>query len=224
MPAAAQLPGVTTKEPKGWRRYFAACALDVAPLLLYVAALQVVGATYGIALLPLLMAALVARRIRLVSRKAKRQSYEIPPQAASKFEGGANDALLRELAALKETQHELVAAKQAAEAAMMAKGEFLATMSHEIRTPLNGILPTLEILLPTAKDAEQKEYLTTAHISAREMLRIVNDILSYSKLESGTLQLEAAPTNLREAMESVIKLMESSAKKKSLHLTLQVEP
>jgi len=74
-------------------------------------------------------------------------------------------------------ERELSDAKQVAEAATMAKGEFLATMSHEIRTPLNGIIPLLDILLSTRLGDDQREYLTTALQSAHQLLRIVDDIL-----------------------------------------------
>ena len=82
-----------------------------------------------------------------------------------------------ELTSLRGVQRELLAAKQAAEAAMLAKSEFLASMSHEIRTPLNGILPLLDIVLGTELSPAQREYLVTANGSAKELLRIVDDIL-----------------------------------------------
>src|SRR4051812_34779020 len=70
----------------------------------------------------------------------------------------APEELRRQLDTLRHTQGELLVAKQAAEAAMMAKGEFLATMSHEIRTPLNGVLPLLELVLATQLQPDQRDY------------------------------------------------------------------
>ncbi|MEO8012384.1 MAG: ATP-binding protein, partial [Dokdonella sp.] len=131
---------------------------------------------------------------------------------------------LRELETLRTMQHELLAAKQSAEAATMAKGEFLATMSHEIRTPLNGIVPLLDLMLSTPLQSDQREYLVTAHRSALELLRIVDDILDYSKLEASKLELENVGINLKELVDSVAMLMESSATAKGLRLVVSIDP
>src|SRR5581483_9059842 len=114
-------------------------------------------------------------------------------------------------------------AKAAAEAALMAKGEFLATMSHEIRTPLNGMVPILELLLSTPLNGDQKDHLTTAYRSARELLRIVNDVLDYSKLEAGAVELETETFNLREAVEHVTRLLSRAAQAKSIALSHHID-
>jgi len=105
----------------------------------------------------------------------------------------------------------------------LAKSEFLATMSHEIRTPLNGILPLLDIVLGGPLNAEQRDYLATAQRSAQELLRIVDDILDYSKVEAGKLELENVTLNLRELLESVQALMDKPAEAKHLALRLSVD-
>lgn len=133
-------------------------------------------------------------------------------------------AMLRELASLRAVQGELVAAKQEAEAATMAKGEFLATMSHEIRTPLNGIVPLLDLLRSTPLRADQRDYLATAHQSALELLRIVDDILDYSKLEASKLELENVGLNLKDLVDSVATLMGGSATAKGLRLGVVLDP
>ncbi len=132
-------------------------------------------------------------------------------------------ALNEELAVHRELEKELTIAKQAAESAMMAKGEFLATMSHEIRTPLNGIIPMLDIMMSAKLAPDHHDILRTAYTSARQMLRIVDDILDYSKLEANKLQLETTSFNLREVCDSIIMLMEKPAENKGLRLTLQID-
>ena len=134
------------------------------------------------------------------------------------------DPMLNELASLRAMQRELIAAKQEAEAATMAKGEFLATMSHEIRTPLNGIVPLLDLLRSTPLRPDQRDYLSTAHQSAIELLRIVDDILDYSKLEASKLEIESVGVNLKEVVDSVAMLMESSATGKGLRLGVVIDP
>ncbi|MCB1559560.1 MAG: response regulator [Xanthomonadales bacterium] len=124
----------------------------------------------------------------------------------------------------KQLERELIAAKQAAEAATMSKGEFLATMSHEIRTPLNGIIPLLDILRGTPLQDDQREYVRTAFQSARQLLRIVDDILDYSKLDANKLTLESVGLNLRELLDAVLRLMEKQAEAKSLQLQMVLDP
>jgi signal transduction histidine kinase len=105
--------------------------------------------------------------------------------------------LQRELQRRNQLEQQLRQAKQDAESAVMAKGEFLATMSHEIRTPLNGIVPMLDLLMHNKLPADQAEMVHTAFLSSHQMLRIVDDILDYSKLEASKLQLESTTFNLR---------------------------
>jgi signal transduction histidine kinase/CheY-like chemotaxis protein/HPt (histidine-containing phosphotransfer) domain-containing protein len=132
--------------------------------------------------------------------------------------------LQQELERHRRLETELKDAKRQTEAAMMAKGEFLATMSHEIRTPLNGILPILDMLLASRLSSEHQELLRTAHGSAKQMLRIVDDILDYSKLEANKVDLETTSFNLRELLESVVRLLVKQAESKGLLLNLEIEP
>lgn len=135
-----------------------------------------------------------------------------------------SEELRSELERHKNIEEELKAAKQAAEAASMAKGEFLATMSHEIRTPLNGIIPLLEILRDSKLQPDQRDYLNTAYGSAKQLLSIIDDILDYSKIEANKLELEQTGLNLREVLDSVMRLMERPAHSKSLKISLKLDP
>ncbi|SBV56947.1 hybrid sensor histidine kinase/response regulator [Xanthomonas graminis] len=134
------------------------------------------------------------------------------------------DALQRDVHLRERLERELVQAKQAAEAAAMAKGEFLATMSHEIRTPLNGIIPMLELIARGQLGTEQREMLRAANDSSLQLLRIVDDILDYSKLEANRLELEITSFNLRELLDGVLQLMQRSAEAKGLRVNLQLDP
>ncbi|WDK33864.1 ATP-binding protein [Xanthomonas campestris] len=136
----------------------------------------------------------------------------------------AQARMQQELQRHGELEQELLRAKQAAEAAALAKGEFLATMSHEIRTPLNGIIPMLELISRGQLSLDQRDMLQTATGSSLQLLRIVDDILDYSKLEANKLELEITTFNLRELLDGVAQLMQRTAEGKQLRLGLDIEP
>lgn len=102
-------------------------------------------------------------------------------------------------------------AKHTAESAVLTKGEFLATMSHEIRTPLNGVIPMLDLLLSMQLPQEQRDLVRTAYASSQQLLRIVDDILDYSKLEAHRLELENTVFNLRDLLDDVTQWMRQPA-------------
>lgn len=127
-----------------------------------------------------------------------------------------------QLAHQKQVERELQFAKDEAEGASVAKTEFLATMSHEIRTPLNGIVPILEILRETSLNEEQLEFVTTALNSSHHLLNLINDILDYSKIEAGKLEIESIDLTVEDLVGSVIALMTKSAERRGLRLKQKI--
>lgn len=125
---------------------------------------------------------------------------------------------LRDITEARKAREELRQAKEAAEAASLAKGQFLATMSHEIRTPLNAIIGMTELAIETSQQAERTEFLQTIQTSSELLLYLINDILDFSKIEAGQMDIEAIAFDPVELVESVIGLMTVRAQSKGLIL------
>jgi signal transduction histidine kinase len=111
-----------------------------------------------------------------------------------------------------------------AEAANQAKSTFLAMMSHEIRTPMNGVLGMIEVLDHQGLDAPQRRSVATMHSSAQSLLRIIDDLLDFTKIEAGRLELETTGFSLSGLIESAIETVRPQAAAKGLALDTEIDP
>ncbi|MBK1689785.1 ATP-binding protein [Rubrivivax gelatinosus] len=158
-------------------------------------ALAVIAPLYGIAMLN------AAREMRTTITESLRRSLEAE---------AVNLSLQR--------------AKQAADAASIAKSQFLATMSHEMRTPMNGILGALDLMRDTPLDKRQRSLVRTAVASGESLLCIIDDVLDHSTIESGKLKLDPAPMSVHAVAASAAALLRSTAEQRRLKVDLQIHP
>ncbi|CAI9761708.1 unnamed protein product [Fraxinus pennsylvanica] len=129
-------------------------------------------------------------------------------------------ATMNRIAKVEDDYHQMMELKKRAEAADVAKSQFLATVSHEIRTPMNGVLGMLQMLMDTDLDETQQDYVRTARDSGKALVSLMNEVLDQAKIESGKLELEAVCFDLRAILDDVLSLF--SGKSQGVELAVYI--
>ncbi|XWS36701.1 hypothetical protein CRYUN_Cryun20dG0108100 [Craigia yunnanensis] len=131
-------------------------------------------------------------------------------------------AAICRIAKVENDYREMMELKVRAEAADVAKSQFLATVSHEIRTPMNGVLGMLEMLMDTDLDVIQRDYAETAHASGKDLISLINEVLDQAKIESGRLELEDVPFDLCSLLDNILSLSSDKSNDKGIELAVYV--
>jgi PAS domain S-box-containing protein len=132
--------------------------------------------------------------------------------------------VLRDVTERRLIEEELLAARHSAESSNEAKSRFLATVSHEIRTPLNGVLGMAALLRDTRLTKEQGAYIEALETSGETLLLLIDEVLDFSKVEAGKLDIQAAPVRIGALVESVVELLAPRAHAKKLEIGAMVDP
>ncbi|CAL9088620.1 unnamed protein product [Musa acuminata var. zebrina] len=131
-------------------------------------------------------------------------------------------AALNRIEEVEDDYRQMRELKGQAEAADIAKSQFLATVSHEIRTPMNGVLGMLQMLMDTDLDATQQDFAMTAQSSGKALITLINEVLDQAKIESGRLELEAVPFDLRDVLDNVLSLFSDKSQAKGIEMAVYV--
>ncbi|KAF7827371.1 histidine kinase 2 isoform X1 [Senna tora] len=131
-------------------------------------------------------------------------------------------AAINRIAKVEDDYREMRELMVRAEAADVAKSQFLATVSHEIRTPMNGVLGMLQMLMDTELDEGQMDYAQTAHSSGKDLISVINEVLDQAKIEAGKLELEAVEFDPRSILDEVLSLFSGKSTEKGIELAVYV--
>ncbi|KAE9610481.1 putative histidine kinase response regulator and transcription factor RR-A-type family [Lupinus albus] len=131
-------------------------------------------------------------------------------------------ATVNRIAKVEDDYHEMMELKKRAEAADVAKSQFLATVSHEIRTPMNGVLGMLHMLMDTDLDVTQQEFVRTAQGSGKALVSLINEVLDQAKIEAGKIELEVVLFDLRAILDDVLSLFSEKSQEKGVELGVYV--
>lgn len=161
----------------------------------------------------------------LINKISENNDFSIRSDNKSQDEiGQLSKGFNRMLMQIEKQNNDLQASKKIAESSLKAKEQFLANMTHELRTPLNSIIGISSLLEETELSNEQKTYIENVKLSSDHLLAIINDLLEFSKLGSGKLQLEKAEFNIRRSVERINSTMQYELKKRNLYFKYKIDP